>query len=114
MGGYDGCDNRDWALWEDEHVEPVACNNFHPYNSNPQLCHCGRPVFEHEKHMERLNKLKRLTPEEYEDKRERLLELAGTDAPDADPVVEIGGGFKMRSSEYEQLRKFVMESLKSK
>lgn len=89
------------------------CQAFHPYNSNPLLCHCGKTAQEHawlvaQQSLKR--KLKVIEQEKaYEQKRERLMELAGVEIdPPEEEMVEVAPGYKMPRKQFEQLREMIL------
>ncbi len=83
----------------------VACQSFHGYTSNPQLCKgCNRPVFEHVEFMKAHNeKVTKKAAAEYEAKRKKLIELSGTEIDAPEEMVDIGG-VKMPISLLEKFR----------
>ena len=87
------------------------CDTFVPYTSNPQLCKaCSKPVTEHKSFMARWNaeRQKLLAAEEYDKKRERLIELAGTDIDPEPEDIDLGGGIKIPRKEFDELRKWAI------
>ena len=94
-----------------ERYHEKPCDSFHPYTSNQQLCKCGRPVTEHKTFMAKWN-AKRDKEEAYELKRAKLLELSGTEIDGELPeeeIVDLGGGIKLKKSEFLKLRAVAME-----
>jgi hypothetical protein len=118
IGGGEGWMLDEFGMLDD--LSPLPCKSFNGYTSNPQLCKsCHRPVIEHVEYMtahkekqakKDKEKKEKEAAAEYAEKREKLIELAGTEiTPEPEEeMVEIGG-IKMPKAYFDKLREVILE-----